>query len=73
MKVEDIMTFSPKIIDEDETASEALRIMEYHSITHLVILGERGQVKGITHLHDLLGREEFRTNGSLYRTAGSHR
>ncbi len=73
MKVEDIMTFSPKIIDKDETAAEALRIMEYHAITHLVILGERGQVKGITHLHDLLGREEFRTNGSLNRTAGSHR
>jgi arabinose-5-phosphate isomerase len=62
-KVEEIMSPSPKTIDEDMTAAEALGIMELNGITHLVVL-DRGQcVKGIVHLHDLLGREDFRING----------
>jgi len=68
IKVEDVMTTSPKCIDEDHSAAEALGIMELFGITHLVILDREKTLKGVVHLHDLLGREEFRLNGSLTST-----
>jgi arabinose-5-phosphate isomerase len=63
LKVEDIMTASPKNIEEDLTAAEALGIMELYGITHLLVLDREKRLKGLVHLHDLLGREEFRLNG----------
>lgn len=63
MKVEEIMTMSPKTVDEDMTAADALGIMELYGITHLVVLDQDKKVKGVVHMHDLLGREEFRING----------
>jgi arabinose-5-phosphate isomerase len=68
MKVEDIMTPSPRVIDEDLSAAEALGIMELYGITHLVILDREKRLKGVIHLHDLLGREEFKLNGGLTST-----
>jgi arabinose-5-phosphate isomerase len=73
LKVEQIMTPSPKTIDENQTAAEALGIMELYEITHLCIVDAHHRVKGLVHLHDLLGREEFRLNGSSKLTEGSHR
>jgi arabinose-5-phosphate isomerase len=73
LKVEEIMSPSPKTIDENETSIEALGLMEAHAITHLVVVDEHTRVKGIVHLHDLLGREGFRINGGLIRTARTHR
>ena len=73
MKVEDIMSPSAKTIDENQTAVEALGLMEFYEITHLAIVDRQNRVKGIIHLHDLLGREEFRVNGDFNVTAGSHR
>jgi arabinose-5-phosphate isomerase len=58
------MSAATKTIDDDQTAAEALGIMELHAITHLAIVDEHKKVKGIVHLHDLLGRENFRLNGS---------
>ena len=57
------MSLSPKTIDENNTAAEAMRIMELNSITHLAIVDSSNRIKGVVHLHDLLGREEFRING----------
>lgn len=65
MKVEDIMTPSPKTVDENMTSAEALGLMELYAITHLVIVDKYNRVKGVLHLHDVLGREEFRLNGSI--------
>ena len=65
LKVEDIMSASPRTIDEDQTAAEALGIMELYGITHLCIVDRKNIVKGVIHLHDLLGREEFRINGGF--------
>jgi len=73
MRVEDIMSPSPKTVDENQTAAEALGIMELYSITHLVNVDRGNRVKGIVHLHDLLGREEFRINGGLGCTQGPDR
>lgn len=69
LKVEDIMTRSPKTINEDITAAEALGIMELHGITHLIILNRTQEVTGILHLHDLLGREDFKLNGKIINPA----
>ena len=68
LKVEEIMTTSPKTIDENMSAAEALGIMELYGITHLVILDREKRLKGVIHLHDLLGREEFRLNGGYTST-----
>ena len=60
LSVEEIMSPSPRTVDEDQTAGQALGLMELCSITHLVIVDGHKRVKGIVHLHDLLGREGFR-------------
>jgi arabinose-5-phosphate isomerase len=63
LKVEEAMTVSPKSIDEDSSAAEALGIMELYGITHLVVADRDGGLRGVLHLHDLLGREDFKLNG----------
>ncbi len=68
MIVDDVMTPSPRAIDENMSAAEALGIMELYQITHLVILDNNKCLNGILHLHDILGKEEFRLNGGLQST-----
>ena len=72
MKVEEIMSASPKIIDENQLAAEALGIMELYEITLLCIVDRQKRVKGAIHLHDLLGREEFRLNEGFGPSSGAH-
>ena len=66
--VDDVMTPSPRGIDENMSAAEALGIMELYEITHLVIIDDEKRLRGILHLHDILGKEEFRLNGGLKST-----
>ncbi len=66
--VEEIMTPSPKTVDEDMLTAEALGLMELYAITHLAIVDRHNRVKGVLHLHDVLGREEFRLNGFMKGT-----
>lgn len=56
--VSDIMSTSPKTMDEEELAVEALLLLESNSISQ-VIVTHRGKYRGIVHLHDLL-REGIR-------------
>jgi arabinose-5-phosphate isomerase len=49
----DILTVSPKTIDEDELAVAALEIMREHDITQLVVLKD-GKYTGMLHLHELV-------------------
>jgi len=60
LKVKDVMTKNPKTIDEESLAVKAMEIMEKYEITCLAILDENKKPKGIIHLHDLLGKKEFR-------------
>jgi arabinose-5-phosphate isomerase len=53
LPVEDVMTRSPKVIDRDSLASEALELLNSAKITTLVVT-EAGKPVGIIHLHDLL-------------------
>jgi arabinose-5-phosphate isomerase len=72
MKVDEIMSLSPKTIDENETSAEALGLMELHAITHLVVVDEQRRVKGVVHLHDLLGREGFTVNAGINSATRAH-
>ena len=63
LKVAKIMSKSPKMIDEEKNVSEAVTLMEHNAITVLPIVDKLKRVKGIVHLHGLLGGREFRLNG----------
>jgi arabinose-5-phosphate isomerase len=56
LKVRDIMTRNPKIIEADESASSAVQLMESKGITCLAIVDTNGKPVGVIHLHDVLGR-----------------
>ncbi len=58
--VQEIMTAKPVCIDGGMLAADALSIMQRHEITILPIVNLQGQLSGILHLHDLLGKGEFR-------------
>jgi arabinose-5-phosphate isomerase len=64
LKVEKIMSTSPKMIDEEKNVSEAVTVMEHNAITMLPVVDKSKRVKGVVHLHGLLGGKEFRLNGS---------
>jgi arabinose-5-phosphate isomerase len=58
-----IMSKSPKMIDEEKNVSEAITLMEHNAITVLPVVDKIKRVKGIVHLHGLLGGKELRLNG----------
>jgi len=49
-----IMTRNPKVISSGILAAEALRIMENHKITALIVADEKNKPIGVVHMHDLL-------------------
>lgn len=55
-----VMTASPKTIKEDLLAADALSIMQRHEVTALPVTSKNGKLCGLLHLHDLLGKGEFR-------------
>ena len=54
------MTPHPLAIASDLMAADALSIMQQHEITVLAVISGQGDLVGILHLHDLLGKGEFR-------------
>jgi arabinose-5-phosphate isomerase len=62
LKVETVMSTSPKMIDEEKKAVDAVAVMEHNAITVLPVVDKRKRVRGIVHLHGLLGGKEFRIN-----------
>jgi len=73
LTVDDLMSANPKTVQKDQTAAEALGLMEMFAITLLAILDDQKHVQGVVHLHDLLGREEFRINGGYRIPQGPDR
>ncbi len=59
-KVRSVMTEKPVTIMTSKQAVDALSIMQQHEITVLPVTGSDGRLAGILHLHDLLGKGEFR-------------
>jgi arabinose-5-phosphate isomerase len=49
-----LMGKSPKTIKPDKLAAEALRILEDHAITSLVIADDKNHPVGVIHIHDIL-------------------
>ena len=57
---DELMTASPVTIQATMQAVDALSIMQKHEITILPIVGKQNELIGILHLHNLLGKGEFR-------------
>ena len=53
LRVDDIMTRKPKVIDPDSLAGEAMALLEDNRISALVVV-EQDRPVGIVHFHDLL-------------------
>ena len=49
----DVMKRDPRTIRREMLAVEALKVMETHKITSVVVATESGEVEGVVHLHDL--------------------
>jgi arabinose-5-phosphate isomerase len=49
----DVMLPNPRTIRREMLAVEALKIMETHKITSVVVVNQDGGVDGVVHLHDL--------------------
>jgi len=54
--VKAIMTKNPKAVYVSGFVADALEIMEQNEITVLPVVGPKGELLGIIHLHDLLGK-----------------
>jgi arabinose-5-phosphate isomerase len=55
----DVMSPTPHTIEPSALAAQALRVMEVHQITALVVINDTRQVQGVVHLHDLWRIELF--------------
>jgi arabinose-5-phosphate isomerase len=55
----EVMTPRPITISRELLAVEALKIMETHKITSVVVTGAQGTVEGVVHLHDLWRLQMF--------------
>ena len=64
MTVDAIMSKNPHGAQIDTPAYDALNTMERHQITVLPITNAQKKVKGVLHLHDILGKGEFKFNGA---------
>ena len=54
------MTRNPVTIESSLMAADALSLMQQHEITVLAVVNGQRDLVGILHLHDLLGKGEFR-------------
>ena len=54
LRVQDVMTKSPKTIEPDALTSEALEILNSKSITSIFVVDEGNRPIGLVHIHDLL-------------------
>lgn len=52
LTAKDIMTHSPKIIDDNAMAVEALEMMDKHGITQ-ILAEKKGKYSGVVHIHNL--------------------
>jgi arabinose-5-phosphate isomerase len=64
LTVEQLMSKNPYRVQAGTPTYDALNLMEHHQITVLPIVDEKERVQGILHLHDILGKGEFKFNGT---------
>uniref|UniRef100_UPI0040575186 KpsF/GutQ family sugar-phosphate isomerase n=1 Tax=Candidatus Electrothrix sp. TaxID=2170559 RepID=UPI0040575186 len=58
--IAEMMTVQPVTITGELMAADALSLMQGKDITVLAVVDKESRVEGILHLHDLLGKGEFR-------------
>ncbi len=63
MSVRDVMTPNPRTVSPASPVYDALNIMEQYQITVLPVIDASGRAAGVLHLHDILGKGEFKFNG----------
>ena len=61
--MQDVMTKDPRKVSPYSPVYDALNMMEQYQITVLPVIDSEGKVMGILHLHDILGKGEFKFNG----------
>ncbi|WP_419784849.1 KpsF/GutQ family sugar-phosphate isomerase [Pseudodesulfovibrio sp.] len=61
--VTSVMTVSPKRATAGETSARVLDVMEHNQITVLPVVGDNGELAGMVHLHDLLGKGALKFSG----------
>jgi len=54
--IDDLMTPSPKTIEEHASLARTIEYMQKEEITTLVVVNDKKRLKGYIHLHDILGR-----------------
>lgn len=59
-----VMTRNPRAIVPDSPTYDALYLMEHHQITVLPVVSIDGRIQGVLHLHDILGKGQFKFNGN---------
>ena len=57
---DEIMTPKPQSIRPETPAYDALYLMESSQITVLPVVDENGKIQGVVHLHNILGKGQFR-------------
>jgi arabinose-5-phosphate isomerase len=55
-KIDDLMTPTPKTIDEQASLARTIEYMQREEITTLVVVNGKNLLRGYIHLHDILGR-----------------
>ena len=60
ISLDQVMTLNPVAITSSLMAADALSLMQQREITVLAVVDENRHLLGILHLHDLLGKGEFR-------------
>ncbi|MEF2232297.1 MAG: KpsF/GutQ family sugar-phosphate isomerase [Pseudodesulfovibrio sp.] len=70
--VAEVMTASPKRATVGEPAARVLDIMEHNQITVLPVVRDSGELAGMIHLHDLLGKGalKFSSGNGIEGSAG---
>ncbi len=63
LTVDAVMTPNPRAVGTNSLTYDALNTMEQHQITVLPITDPDGKILGILHLHDILGKGEFKFSG----------
>lgn len=54
LKAKDVMTHSPKSINENALAVEALEMMKKKNITNLFVVDDANHYMGVIHIHDII-------------------
>jgi arabinose-5-phosphate isomerase len=54
--IDDVMTLSPKTIEENASLARTIEYMQKEEITTLAVVNGKNRLTGYIHLHDILGR-----------------